>query len=268
MPRSVKRNVSRKRNPKYNTKKRKLTKKIGSQKGGLGFKGLKKGSKTKTVRTAIMPGRVVGPIYLPSKNNPIYEKIQEIRKKGTKKGNKGNKGTKKGNKSKEKKENKIKKLYNTSNYTKRAKRKKKILKMLDRNLRKNKNISYLRNIDSNVAKDLLQKVKSHGVQGKNKKYLEKIENMLNKIEPIYNKLPINVIRRLKRIKQQNILNQQEQNKLYLTPTSVRSSTRKYEYGEVVNPKTGMKNTNAIYAELNDPYAYIEPFYSSVAAPKK
>jgi hypothetical protein len=38
MPRSVKRKVSRKRIPKYNTKKRKLTKKIGSQKGGIGFK--------------------------------------------------------------------------------------------------------------------------------------------------------------------------------------------------------------------------------------
>ena len=46
MPRSVKRKASRKRNPKYNTKKSKLTKKIGSQKGGA-IKGTKSFKKKK-----------------------------------------------------------------------------------------------------------------------------------------------------------------------------------------------------------------------------
>ena len=89
MPRSVKRNVSRKRNPKYNTKKRKLTKKIGSQEGGFSFKSTKKPKslKSSNLKQIKKIGRPVSKgIFLPSKTESIkYMSLNNIRKERKKK---------------------------------------------------------------------------------------------------------------------------------------------------------------------------------------
>ena len=114
--------------------------------------------------------------------------------------------------------------------------------MLDRNLRTNQNISYLKNIDINLAKELLKNVKSYGVYGKPKRYSNKITNMLKEIEPLSRKnkylsnnnnlyekiLPRNVRRGIEELQKGQKQKQNENKNLYLTP-SVRSSNEYYEY---------------------------------------
>ena len=182
----------------------------------------------------------------------------------------------KGNKSKQQKKiNEIKKLYNKSNDKVREKRKQKILKMLDGNLRKNKNISYLKKIDSQIAIKLLNNVKSYGVYGKPEGYLNKIRKMQKNINILSRKkrnhlydtfaLPGNVKRRREQLRRQP----NNPNNTYLEPSpyssvgssnsgyktlkSLPNSVGNYVYSEVVPKEKSetrkSKNNNGTYSRM-------------------